>query len=298
VASEQLQGVITLLRDMRAASVDLSLEEERARTDGAADIVPPPPGVTFEPVDAAGVAAEWSTPAEAVSDAVVLYFHGGAYAIGSPRSHRGLTARIALATGVRVLSVDYRMAPEHPFPAAVDDAVASYRWLVASGIAPARIAIAGDSAGGGLTVALLVALRDAGDALPAAAAPISPWTDLTLTADSWRTRAAGDPMLTHENLTLRAAAYLAGTDAKHPLASPLFADLRGLPPLLINVGDAECLLDDSTALAERARAAGVDVTIEVFPEMIHVFHLFAGIIPEADDAVEKLSGWLAERLGV
>jgi acetyl esterase/lipase len=195
-----------------------------------------------------------------------------------------------------VLSVDYRLAPEHPFPAAVNDAITAYRWLLADGTDPAIIALAGDSAGGGLALAALVALRDAGDPMPAAAAVISPWTDLALTGDSLRTRAAVDVMIKPAGMRETAEAYLNGQDPRHPHASPLYADLRGLPPTLIHVGDAEVILDDSTRFAGNARAAGVDVTLEVWDEMPHVWHAFAGLLPEADQAIGRMGTWLREHV--
>jgi len=233
------------------------------------------------------------TPA---GDRVLLYFHGGGYQIGSPATLRRMVALLAADAQARVLSVDYRLAPEHPFPAAVDDAVAAYRWLLGGGTDPATVALAGDSSGGGLALATLVALRDAGEPMPAAAFAISPWTDLALTGESLRTRAAAEMMVRPDGMPETAALYLAGADPRHPHASPLYADLRGLPPLLIHVGDAEVVLDDSTRFAARAREAGVDVTLEVWDEMPHVWHAFAGLLPEADQAIARAGRWLRARL--
>jgi acetyl esterase/lipase len=198
-----------------------------------------------------------------------------------------------------VLSLDYRLAPEHPHPAAVTDAVAAYRWLLDQGIAPEHIAISGDSAGGGLTVATLLKLRDDGVPLPAAAAPLSPWIDMEGTGDSMTTNAELDISVGRDTLVVMSGHFLGPDgDAKDPLAAPLHADLGGLPPLLIQVGGHETLLDDSTRLAEQAELAGVDVTLEVWPEMQHVFQLYAGRIPEASQAVTRIGEYLRPRLGL
>jgi acetyl esterase/lipase len=225
---------------------------------------------------------------------VVLCFHGGGYQAGSPASLRGLLALVSAAAQARVLSAGYRLAPEHPFPAAVEDALTVYRWLIAGGTPARQVVISGNSSGGGLALGALVALRDAGDPLPGAAVLISPWTDLDLTGESVHTRAAADVMLTLEGAREAADWYLAGQDPRHPYASPLYADLRGLPPMLIQAGDAEILRDDSTRFAAAARAAGVDVTLEIWDEMPHVWHAFAGLLPEADMAVGHIGAWLRE----
>jgi monoterpene epsilon-lactone hydrolase len=274
-----------------------SIAEQRAMYDRAERVFTPPPDTTVAPVTAGARPAEWIHPAKARPDAALLYLHGGGYVIGSPRSHRHLAEAIARAAGISCLLPDYRLAPEHPFPAAVDDAVAAYRSLVEDRkIAPGEIAIGGDSAGGGLTVATLVALRDARLPLPAAAVSISPWTDLTCSAPSYETKAASDPLVVRPDITAMARRYLGAADPRTPLASPLFADLRGLPPLLIQVGSEEVLLDDSSGLAARARAAGVEVTLEVWEPMIHVWHWFLPWLDEAQAAVEKIGGFLRARL--
>jgi acetyl esterase/lipase len=227
----------------------------------------------------------------------LLYLHGGAYVAGSPRTHGELAARISRATGMRAVSLDYRLAPEHPFPAAIEDAVAACRALREQGTAPRRMVIAGDSAGGGLALATLLALRDAGDPLPAAAVLLSPWVDLEGTGESVRALAARDPIANVKLITLGRTLYLNGADPRHPLAAPLHADLAGLPPLLIQVGTREVLLDDSRRLATKARAAGCDVTLEEFPEMIHVWQIFAPILEEGQRAIEKIGEWVRGRMG-
>jgi len=291
MASDELQEVLELLRGSNLGALTIA-ERRRATASFAAA---PPAGTAVDQVDANGVPAEWVAPAGASPDRVLLYLHGGAYQIGSPATLRQLVALLSGAAGARALSVDYRLAPEHPFPAAVEDAVAAYRWLLASGVDPAQVAIGGDSSGGGLALGALVALRDAGEPMPAAAVLLSPWTDLALTAESIRTRADADVLIKPEGMREEAALYLAGADPRHPWASPLYADLRGLPPLLIHVGDAELILDDSTRLAARAREAGVDVSLEIWAEMPHVFPAFTGFLPEADQAIEQAGAWLDQR---
>jgi acetyl esterase/lipase len=291
MASEELKTVRELLRGVDLES--LTVAERRKAIDSVGSV--PPAGTLVEPVEANGVPAEWVTPPGVGDGRVLLYLHGGGYQIGSPATLRHMIALLAGATQGRALSVGYRLAPEHPFPAAVDDVLAAYRWLLAGGTDPATITIAGDSAGGGLALATLVALRDAGDPMPAAAVLLSPWTDLALTGESLRTRADVDVMLKPGNMHETAGLYLAGQDPRHPYASPLYADMSGLPPLLIHVGDAEVILDDSTRVAARAREAGVDVTLEVWDEMPHVFHAWAGLLPESDQAIERIGEWLRQR---
>ncbi len=247
-------------------------------------------------VDAGGVPAEFVTAAGSADLPVVLYLHGGGYVIGSTQTHRGLVDRISRACGGRVLSLDYRLAPEHPFPAPVEDATAAYRWLLGQGIPAEQIVIAGDSAGGGLTLAALGALRDARDPLPAAAIPISPWTDMEGTGASVETRKEVDPMVEIGGLLGMAKLYVQDGDPRDPFASPLHLDPTGFPPLLIHVGDYEILLDDATRFADRAKAAGVATTLEVWPEMVHVWHCFAPMLPEGQQAIERMGEFIRETL--
>jgi acetyl esterase/lipase len=244
-----------------------------------------------------GIHAEWSRPPNARQGAAILYFHGGGYVIGSPASHRHLVAALSQAAGVNAIAVDYRLSPEHPFPAAIEDATRAYQWLLRSGLAPDRVVIAGDSCGGGLTVAALLSLRERGLPMPAAGVCVSAWFDLTITAESFTTKAAVEPIITRESVTRWAEAYLQGQDARVPLASPIFADLSGLPPLLIQVGTDEALLDDSTGLAARAKEAGVDVTLEVWEEMIHVWHFFHPMLREGREAIARIGEFIRERIG-
>ena len=278
-------------------SASMTIAERRAQYDRAERVFPTPPDVAVEAVTAPERPAEWLRPPGARTDAALLYLHGGGYVIGSPRSHRHLAAAIARAAGTAALLVDYRLAPEHPFPAALDDAVAAYRWLLGRGLAPSRVVVAGDSAGGGLTVATLLALRDRGLPRPAGGACISPWVDLTCSGATYATKAAVDPIVTRESVEMMAQAYAGAGDPKAPLLSPLYADLRGLPPLLVQVGSDEVLLDDSLGLGERARAAGVDVTVEEWPAMIHVWHWFLPMLAEAERAVGFIGNFVRTRLG-
>jgi epsilon-lactone hydrolase len=276
-------------------SASMTVAQRRAQYERAEKFFPTPPDVTIEHVTAGSVPSEWLSPPGARVDTAILYLHGGGYVIGSPRSHRHLAAAVGAAARASVLLPDYRLAPEHPFPAAGDDGVAAYRWLLGRGLAPARVVIAGDSAGGGLTVATLLALRDAGLPLPAAGVCISPWVDLTCGGATYTTRAEADPIVLHESVAAMATAYLAGKDAKTPLASPLFADLSGLPPLLIQVGDDEVLLDDAVQLAERARKSGVDATLEVADKMVHVWHWFFPMLDEGQAAIDRIGEFVAAR---
>ena len=293
--SEELVNVIAALR-ARPVAEGATVQEMRAGMEAFIGLAPLPEGTVCEPVDVDGVPAEWVTTPNANPANVVLYLHGGGYAIGSIATHRALAANISEAAGVRVLLIDYRLAPEHPHPAAVDDAVKAWRWLLAQGVDPARMAISGDSAGGGLTFATLIALRDAGDPLPACAVPISPWTELEAVSDSHTTRAEADPMVGSEGLKIMADWYLNGQDLRTPLAAPLHADLHGLPPIFVQVGDAEVLLDDATRIVEKAKAAGVDATCEVIPEGIHVLHAFAPLVPEASAAIDRLGAFVRQHL--
>jgi len=295
MASEELRTIIGALQAMQT-DTEPSIEELRTGYEAMGQMSPPPDGVTYEPADAGGVPAEWAIPTGVPEGTAVVYLHGGGYVIGNLNTHRSLVGRIAQASARRVLAVDYRLAPEHPHPAALDDALVAYRWLLSQGYEASKLAIAGDSAGGGLTLATLLALRDAGDPLPAAAVPISPWTDLEMTGSTIET--VDDPLITDASFLKRMAdLYLDGQDAKQPAVSPLNGDLSGLPPMLIHVGTQERLLDDSRRLAKRAKAAGVDATLEEWDEMIHVWHAFAPMLPEANEAIDKVGAFVRAKLG-
>ncbi|HEY7851724.1 MAG TPA: alpha/beta hydrolase [Caulobacteraceae bacterium] len=275
---------------------DLSQAELRAVYDGIGAAFPTPADVTLERVTANGVAAEWSITPGAAGERAILYLHGGGYVIGSIASHRHLAAALGRAAKARCLVLDYRLAPEHPFPAAVDDALAGYRFLLESGFAPGNIAVAGDSAGGGLTVATLLAAREAGLPQPACGFCISPWVDLEGLGASMASKSAEDPMVQKEGLAGMSGAYLAGASARTPLAAPLHADLTGIAPLLIQVGSAETLLDDATRLAAAAAHAEVDVRLEAWPKMIHVWHFFHPMLSEGRRALESAGEFIKDRM--
>lgn len=247
-------------------------------------------------VDAGGVPSEWLIPLQVSSERVLLYMHGGGFMSGSSKTHRPFVSKIAFLSNCRALSINYRLAPENPFPAGLEDCVTAYRWLLQSGFPPDKIIVAGDSSGGNLALSLLVTLRDSGDPLPAGAIGISPNTDLALTGASYISRADVDIFFGKAAAKIHVVVsnYIGTYDPRHPLISPLYADLRGLPPLLLHVGDHEILLDDTIQFAERARNAGVAVSYTAWPEMIHDFQLTETFIPEAHEAIDEIVHFIRE----
>lgn len=246
-------------------------------------------------IDANGVPGFKITPESALPRKALIYFHGGAFVAGSPASHRHLAAKIAVESSLSTFLIDYRLAPEFPYPAAVDDAVTAYRYVLEEGHQPADIVLAGDSAGGGLCIMLMLKLTEKGLPLPAGCAVLSPWVDLSCSSSSFDTHAENDPLITRKGMKDAAATFLAGrVEPADPLVSPLFADLAGLPPLLIQVGSQEALLDDSTRLASRALQAEVKVTLEITDEVVHVWHLFWCMLPEARKSIDRLARFLRQ----
>jgi len=291
---DDLTALMSFLRKQPSTSI-MTVAERRAAYDRAERAFALPAGTTVRCWERNGLIGELIEPKHPVDDRMVLYLHGGGYVIGSPRSHRHLAAAIAIAASANVLLLDYRLAPEHPFPAAVDDAVATYRLLLQD-TGSQRLAVVGDSAGGGLTVATLVAALRAGDAMPAAAVCLSPWVDLTCDATAPPPATIDDPLVKTEDILAYASSYLGAAPATHPLASPRFADLCGLPPLLIHASASEMLAPDSIRLAEAARAAGVDVTLEMFEGVPHVWHWFWPRLETAKVAIAKVGKFLDDHL--
>ena len=296
MASPQLENIIQMIK-ARPTRSDAPIEETRANFEQLATAFPIADDVKREKADANGVSGEWITPPGVSGDITLYYLPGGGYSIGSVNTHARMVSHIAAACDGRAFTVDYRLAPENPFPAGLDDAVAGYRWLLEQGVDPARLVIGGDSAGGGLALATLQRLREAGDPLPAATVLLSPWTDLEGTGESIKTRREADPMIDPTTVPEMARSYHRDEDVRDPLVSPLHADFTGLPPMLIQVGDAEVLLDDSTRVYRRAEEAGVDVTLKVNDEMIHVFQFFAPLLPEAVAAIERIGEFAKSHAG-
>lgn len=280
--------------------VRLPLEAQRVSTGAVIMGLPSSPlykETRFEKVSAGGVPAEWFRRSDAEDGPVVLYFHGGGYGLGSIETHRDLVARICRACRGSALSLQYRLAPEHRFPAQIDDAMSAYRFLLSEGTDPKRIVLAGDSAGGGLVISTLLSVRDAGLPLPACGACLSPWVDMEIRGATIDENDRYD-YISRRAITQYRARYLPDSEVKNPLATPLYADLRGLPPLLIQVGSAETLLDDSLRFAERARLANVDVTLHVWEDMIHVWQLFAFLVPQGAAAIDEIGDFVRHRVAL
>ncbi|MFT3766244.1 MAG: alpha/beta hydrolase [Minicystis sp.] len=293
MASPELRNIVAMLRAIPRRE-NPSIASLRRGFESMTRMFPPPADVRVEQVTLGSITGERLTPNDADPARTVLYLHGGGFVMGSPGTHRDLVARIARAAGATAYVPDYRLAPEHPFPQGIHDCVAVYREVLALGVSPSRLVIAGDSAGGGLTMATLLSLRDAGLPLPAAAVCLSPWVDQTISGASVDTRAESDPWIPKEGLHQMSRHYLADADPRHPLASPILADLSRLPPLLVQVGTAEILYDDAHRLAERAREGGVDVTFEPWEEMFHVWQAFP-MLPEAHEAVARIARFIREK---
>jgi epsilon-lactone hydrolase len=293
MSSSEIDAIRELLRSKPRPA---GFAERRERLDAIGSTSPPAGDIRLEPIDANGIAAEWSLAPGSDPSKVLLFFHGGGYCSGSIVSHRGMVTEAGRAARARTLAVGYRLAPEHPFPAAIEDARSAYRFLLDQGIAPSRIVVGGDSAGGGLTLALITSVRDAREPLPACAWLVSPWVDLQMIGASLAEKAVADPLISKSYLEELASAYLAGADPANPLVSPLNADLAGLPPLLVQVGSAETLLDDAVRIARRAGAADVRVNLEIWPHMIHAWHLWAAQLEAGRRAIASAGAFIRAHL--
>lgn len=302
MASKGTERLNTLYRGWVAAfeaNPEMPLDEMRRMFDAWGDITGEPGGVDYTEADAGGIPVLWAAPKGCAADRVILCAHGGGYVVGSMYTHRKAYAHVAKAAGCRALVVDYRRAPEHIHPGPVNDMAAAYKWLLDQGVQPNHIALIGDSAGGGLAVTTILRARELGLPLPAATMPLSPWLDMEATGETFTTNADKDLLVARETIEMMAGTFLGeGGNRRDPLANPLYADLKGLPPVYIQTGADETLLDDSRRLAERAHAAGVDVTLDIVPEMQHVFQFLAGNAPEADAAIARLAQWVCPKLGL
>lgn len=293
MADQEIQGVRALLSSQPRP---VGWAERRERIDAVASVDGVAPDIRFEPARIGPCEAEWSLAPGSDASRVLLFFHGGGYCSGSIRSHRGMVSEAGRAAKVRTLALGYRLAPEHPFPAALDDALAAFEHLLGLGIPARRIAIGGDSAGGGLSLAMMAQLRDSGRPLPGCAWLASPWVDLDVTGASMESKATIDPLIHREYLKELAAAYLDGASARDPLASPLHADLSGFPPALIQVGSAETLLDDAVRIAGRLGAADVSTQLEIWPQMIHAWPLWAKRLTAGREALASVGRFLQQHL--
>lgn len=301
MASPQAAAIDQLFDSFVAAlgaNPQMGLEELRDLLEKCGDLAADPGGVDYLEADAQGTPCLWAVPKGASQDRVLLCLHGGGCVTGSRFSHRKLFAHIAKAVGARALIVDYARAPEQQHPAQVNECVKVYEWLLAQGIKPAHIASVGDSAGGNLCTTLVLGAKARGLPLPAAVMPLSPWYDMEATAPSFATNAKVERLISKEMSLNMAQMFLGSSSPRDPLANPLFADFTGYPPTYIQVGGYEVIVDDALRVAARAKAAGVEVHCEVFPEMQHVFQFMAGRAPEADDAIRKLAAWVKPKLGL
>jgi len=293
MASDEFHALAERMAAAPPPPADETVEQQRARIDATMSQLPLAEGVEAVGTTVGGVPAIETRPGDLAPTApVVLYVHGGGFRIASALAYRAYTSHLAAVIGARVVSLDYRLAPEHPFPAALDDTVAAYAALLDDGVPASRLVAAGDSAGGGLVASLVLAARERGLALPAGVVCCSPWADLTVTAASYTQNADVDRLFSRESATLASELYLAGHDAADPLASPVFGDWAGAPPMLVQVGDVEVLLDDALRLAARAGDAGVDVTLTVAPEMPHIWPMSYPAFPEAVEAVEEIAAFV------
>ena len=301
MASKESEAIKVLYRhwiETMGANPDMSLDETRAMFEQWGDITGEPGGVDYIEEHCDGVLCMWANPKQAKNDRVLICTHGGGYVCGSMYTHRKVIGHLAKAIGCRALILHYRRAPEATHPAQVEDAVKVYRWLLDQGVKPGHIATTGDSAGGALCTTMLIAIRDEGLPLPAAGMPMSPYYDMEFTGESMQSKADADCLVSKEIAQTMAGVFLGDASTKDPLANPFYADLKGLPPLYIQVGEDETLLDDSVRFEIKAKEAGVEVKLDIYPEMQHVFQFMAGMAPEADSAIAQMADWVRPKIGL
>jgi epsilon-lactone hydrolase len=296
--SEAVRQLWSSWMEAARANPNETPEDVRARVEHWGDLTAEPDGVDYAEIEVAGLPALWAIPKGSAEDRVVLSFHGGGFVSGSITTHRKLFGHLAKAVGARALITDYRGTPIHSHPVPLEDTTAAYRWVLDQGIDANHVAVAGDSSGGGLALSTMLRARELGLPTAAALMLMSPWVDMTVSAETYDSNRTTEPFFHKEVVAGLAAMFLAGGDPKDPLASPLYADLSGMPPMYIQVGGDETLLDDSRELERRARDAGVEVRLDVFPEQLHTFQMAAGRAPEADDAVRRFADWVRSRLGL
>jgi len=293
ISPEAQTAIDRLFAEKKDKTRPLAMRRREWEAEAEGDVLPE--GARFSTVIAGGIASEWMDMPGIEPGPVMLLLHGGGYNAGSPKTHRKLAAYLAAASKMRVLVPDYRLAPEHPFPAGVKDALLAYGWLLSQGYAPNDIILAGDSAGGGLALSMLLALREAQAAMPRAAVLMAPWTDLTCSSPSYEEKRALDPIITKENLAEAGLWYAGRRDPRDPMASPMFADLSGLPPMLVHAGGAETMVDDSRIFVQRAKEAGVNVDYKEWEDLWHVFHSATPQVPEAAQAMAEIGDFVARQ---
>jgi len=297
MVSKEMKRLIKMLKRMSEIATKKRLEDYRNAADQMVAIGEISEDTTIEEIKVNEISSVWITAPEVAKDQVILYLHGGGYVGGSINNYKEFGARISRASDSRVLLIDYRLAPENPYPAALEDAIVAYKWLIDNeGINPKKIIIGGDSAGGGLTAVTLLKLRDLNITLPSAAVLLSPWTDLDVTGDSIRRNRRKDPIIDASETFFMADLYIGNNDPKNPYISPLYGDLKGVPPLFIQVGSHEIILDDSLRFAEVAKSAGVEITLDVWEEMFHGFQLLAAWAPEGEQAIEKMGEFIQKHI--
>lgn len=302
MVSPQMERFHDLLRAYLASSVGpdgqmLTLDQIRINIASVQALATEPEGVTYQDVDAGGVRAIWTIPADGADDRVILFVHGGGYVMGEPEHYNKFCGHLANVVGCRVLNLGYRLAPEHPHPAAVNDSVAAYRWLLAEGFEPNHIAVSGDSAGGGLAITTLLAIRDHGLPQPAASVPMSPWVDMEGLSDSMR-NGTDDVVISYEGMLLMAQLFVGDGDHRDPLVAPIYADFTGIAPMYLQVGGHERLRDETLQVAEKARRDGAQAHVDVFPELQHIFQVAVGTAPESDDAMRRIAAFLRPLFGL